>query len=578
MTKEVVLLEHRSATAGLVDRLLEIQKRSQNNYISRDAMSQLAQDLKVSTGFVHGVASFYSMLSEKPRGRHIIRVCQSPNCQIDGHNSILKRLTNELGINIGQTTADGEFTIEASSCLGGCSNPPVMEVDDALYTAVNPDNLADILDQVRGKGAVLPRQQLPTILGKRHLLKSCDNIELSKAEAAGVYQGLKMALAEMTPEQVTQEVKDSELRGRGGAGFPTGRKWEFTRSASGEPKYLVCNADEGEPGTFKDRFLLEACPHLVIEGMILSGYAAGASKGLIYIRGEYAESIASFKKALKEARGAHYLGDKILGSSYSFDIEIYSGAGAYVCGEETSLIESMEGKRGFPRLRPPYPASVGLFGKPTIINNVETLANVPIIVRDGSHAYRSLGAGSASGTKLYPLSGALTNTGVAEAPLGTTLRELIYEIGGGIADGQQFLVALVGGAAGVFLGEDMLDVPLDYDSLCSHGAVLGSGAVLVLDQECQPASLILDILRFFRHESCGQCSPCRVGTARLVEMMEELLATEDKTDSILDLMLETARVMQKTSLCPLGQSPYPMLKSAAHYFGDSLGVHKGEDL
>lgn len=578
MTEGAVVLEHRSGIAGLVDRLLEIQKRSQDNHISHNAISELARDLKVSTGFVHGVASFYSMLSEKPRGRHVIRVCQSPNCQIGDQNGIVRKLTKELGIRLGETTADGEFTIEPSSCLGGCSNPPVIQVDDALYTAVNPDNLGAILDQVRGNATAPSRQQLPTILGNPHLLKSCQNMELSKAEAAGVYQGLKTAIAKMSPEQVTQEVKDSGLRGRGGAGFPTGRKWEFTRSASDEPKYLVCNADEGEPGTFKDRLLLEGCPHLIIEGMILGGYAVGASKGFIYIRGEYAQSIASIEKALTEARNAHYLGDKILGSAFSFDIEVYSGAGAYVCGEETSLIESMEGKRGFPRLRPPYPASVGLFGKPTVINNVETLANVPIIVRNGSTAYRSLGANSASGTKLYPLSGALVNTGVAEAPMGITLRELIYEIGGGVADGKQFLAALVGGAAGVFLGQDMLDVPLDYDSLCSHEAVLGSGAVLVLDKECQPASLILEILRFFQHESCGQCSPCRVGTARLVEMMEELMVTEDDTESILDLMLQTAHLMQKTSLCPLGQSPYPMLRSAVNYFGHHLGIHKGEDL
>jgi NADH:ubiquinone oxidoreductase subunit F (NADH-binding) len=312
--------------------------------------------------------------------------------------------------------------------------------------------------------------------------------------------------------------------------------------------------------------------------MVIAGYAVGASKGFIYIRGEYAQSIGKIKKALAQARAANYLGNNILGSDFSFDIEVYSGAGAYVCGEETSLIESMEGKRGFPRLRPPYPATVGLFGKPTVINNVETLANVGLIVRDGSAAYRSLGNNSASGTKLYPLSGALVNTGVAEAPIGITLRELIYDLGGGMADGKQFLAALVGGAAGVFLGEDKLDVPLDYDSLCSHGAVLGSGAVLVLDRECDPGSLVLDILRFFKHESCGQCAPCRIGTTRLVEMMENLMQTKDNSDDTLGLMLETAQVMQKTSLCPLGQSAYPMLRSAVHYFGDYLGTHQEEDI
>jgi len=578
MTKEAALLEHRSAIAGLVDRLLEIQKRSQTNHISESAISQLAQDLKVSVGFVRGVASFYSMLSEKPRGRHIIRVCQSPNCLINGQKSIVDWLTKELQIHLGETTPDGEFTLESSSCLGGCSKPPVMQVDDTLYTSVNDDNLRKILDHVRQNASSAQRQEIPAILGKRHLLKSCGHIELTDAQNAGIYEGLKKAVKDMTPQEVTAAVNDAGLRGRGGAGFPTGRKWEFTRNASAEKKYLVCNADEGEPGTFKDRLLLEGCPHLVIEGMVLSGYAVGASKGFIYIRGEYAEAILRMEKALSEARASNYLGHNILGSSYSFDIEVHKGAGAYVCGEETSLIESMEGKRGFPRLRPPYPASAGLFGQPTAINNVETLANVPAIVLGGSVAYRSLGVGSASGTKLYPLSGAVANTGVVEAPLGTTLRELIHDVGGGVSDGKRFLAALVGGAAGVFLGEDMLEVPLDYDSLASHGATLGAGAVLVLDNDCNPASLILDILRFFRHESCGQCTPCRVGTARLVEMMEDLIATEGKTDVILTHMLETALLMQNTSLCPLGQSPYPMLRSAANYFGHYLGTDTRGDL
>jgi NADH:ubiquinone oxidoreductase subunit F (NADH-binding)/NADH:ubiquinone oxidoreductase subunit E len=578
MTEEAVSLERRSATAGLVDRLLEIQRRTQDNYIPQEEISHIARDLRVSIGFVQGVASFYSMLSDRPRGRHVIRVCQSPNCQISGRNKIVRALEKVLEVGLGETTSDGEFTLESSSCLGGCSNPPVMQVDDALYTAVDPENIPDILSKVRGEKKDSPRHDLPNMLGKRHLLKSCGHVKLTDAQNAGIYEGLKKAVKDMTPQEVTAAVNDAGLRGRGGAGFPTGRKWEFTRNASAEKKYLVCNADEGEPGTFKDRLLLEGCPHLVIEGMVLSGYAVGASKGFIYIRGEYAEAILRMEKALSEARASNYLGHNILGSSYSFDIEVHKGAGAYVCGEETSLIESMEGKRGFPRLRPPYPASAGLFGQPTAINNVETLANVPAIVLGGSVAYRSLGVGSASGTKLYPLSGAVANTGVVEAPLGTTLRELIHDVGGGVSNGKRFLAALVGGAAGVFLGEDMLEVPLDYDSLASHGATLGAGAVLVLDNDCNPASLILDILRFFRHESCGQCTPCRVGTARLVEMMEDLIATEGKTDVILTHMLETALLMQNTSLCPLGQSPYPMLRSAANYFGHYLGTDTRGDL
>ena len=574
MTQDVVVSRHRCATAGLVDRLWDLQQRSGTQHVSTDDMSQVACDLGVSLGFVRGVASFYSMLSDKPRGRHIIRVCQSPQCELAGGNGLAGWLKDELAIDLGETTPDGQFTLEGSSCLGACSDAPTVQVDDALYTRVTPAVLAGILAQARNKDWVSSQPNLPTILGDRHLLRSCGHLELEDAVANGVYQGLKRVLKDLSPEDVLATVKDARLRGRGGAGFPTARKWEFTRNAVGEPKYLICNADEGEPGTFKDRVLLEGCPHLVIEGMILAGYAIGASKGFIYIRGEYAESIARIQRALDEARRANYLGEEILGSSYSFDIEVYRGAGAYVCGEETSLIESMEGKRGVPRLRPPYPASFGLFGKPTVINNVETLANVPVIVREGSTAYLSLGVESSPGTKLYPLSGAVVNTGVAEAQMGITLRELIYDIGGGIADGKSFLAALVGGAAGMFLGEDMLDVPLDYDGLASRGAVLGSGAILVLDEDCQVAPLISDILRFFRHESCGQCVPCRVGTARLVEMMNVLRSSGKGSD--LDLMLQTALTMKQTSLCPLGQSPYTMLKSAVKYFQDQLVTDKNQ--
>ena len=577
MTKEDVLLEHRSATAGLVDRLMKLQSDSLDNHISQLQMLEISEDLKVSTGFIRGVATFYSMLSEQPRGRHVIRICQSPNCRIKGSDIVLRRLETELGIGLGETTLDGEFTLESSSCLGGCSAPPAVQVDEALYTGMSADQVPEILDLARGKKKVTPRRQLPKVLSKSHLLQSCEHLKLEDVKTDSIYKALSIAIKEMSPELVLEEIDASGLRGRGGAGFPTSRKWKFTRSAAGDLKYIVCNADEGEPGTFKDRLLLEGCPHLVIEGMILAGYAVGASKGFIYIRGEYSESIALMEKALEEAREAGYLGDKILGSTFSFDIEVYSGAGAYVCGEETSLLESMEGKRGFPRVRPPYPASVGLFGKPTVINNVETLANVPLIVRDGSNAYRALGVNDASGSKLYPLSGALTNTGVAEAPLGITLRELIYHIGGGVAGSRALSAVLVGGAAGVFLGKDMLDVPLDYDSLASHGAVLGSGAILVIDEDSQPASLVLDILRFFAHESCGQCSPCRVGTARLLELMEDIVESKRTSASTVDLMLQTALMMQKTSLCPLGQSLYPMLKSAVRCFGDDLGINKGDD-
>ncbi len=561
----------RPAVSNLLQRLCETQKQAKDRHLSQQVLKGISEDLGLSMAFVRGVATFYSMLSERPRGRHIIRVCESPQCQLAGGKELVEELQKLLGTAPGETSADGMFTIELSSCLGACDNAPAISIDDALYTNVKQEDLPKILEEARRVDWVGPRQGPSVVLGEpRRLFKDYPPAgEMKEGVPTGSYAGLRHALTELSPDEVLATIKESGLRGRGGAGFPTGRKWEFTRNASGEPKYIVCNADEGEPGTFKDRILLEETPHLIIEGLILAGYAVGATQGYIYIRGEFAESIKRMGEALAEARQEGYLGGNILGKDFSFDIEIHQGAGAYVCGEETSLLESIEGKRGFPRLRPPYPASAGLWGKPTVVNNVETLANVPLIISSGVKDYRSLGTQSSPGTKLYPLSGAVNNPGVVETEMGVTLRDLIFGFGGGMAEGTEFSVALVGGAAGVFLGKEMLDVPLEYDSLAERDAVLGSGAVLVLDKGCRISHLLFDILHFFAHESCGKCVPCRIGTARLVELMERF--TEGMgTEKELDLMLKTARVMRETSLCPLGQSCYPMLQSALNYFRDDL--------
>jgi NADH:ubiquinone oxidoreductase subunit F (NADH-binding) len=384
------------------------------------------------------------------------------------------------------------------------------------------------------------------------------------------YEAIGKALA-LKPEGVIEEIKKSGLIGRGGAGFTTGMKWDFARKAPDGVKYIVCNADEGEPGTFKDRLILEGDPHKLIEAMIIAGYAVGANKGFVYIRGEYALSIERLEKALSQAREYGLLGDNILESGFSFDISIMKGAGAYVCGEETALIESLEGKRGHPRNKPPYPVTEGLWGKPTVVNNVETLANVPDIIRHGAEWFRGYGTDKCPGTKVYTIIGNVATPGLIEAEMGTTLRDIIYEYAGGIKEGKKFKCALIGGAAGAFLGPDMLDVQLDFVNLKEYAAVLGSGAILVMDEGADVVDMLQSVLHFFKHESCGHCVPCRLGTAQLVKIIDRVVDSKGTQEDI-GKLLNISEVMRDTSFCPLGQSLYLPISSLLKYFKDEVNA------
>lgn len=422
---------------------------------------------------------------------------------------------------------------------------------------------------------VLPESPLDVRRQYRVVLKNCGVIDPDKIDeyiASGGYKALEKALFQMNPEEVTTQVKKSGLLGRGGAGFPTGIKWEISAKENCKEKYVICNADEGEPGTFKDRVIMEGDPHRVIEGMLLAGYAIGADKGFIYIRGEYTLSIGRMEKAIEEARKYGLLGKNILETDFSFEIEMRKGAGAYICGEETALIESMEGKRGEPRNKPPYPGTYGLWGKPTVVNNVETLANIPSIINQGTDWFRSLGTKETPGTKVYTLLGHIMNQGVIEVETGITLRKVIFDFGGGMKDGKEFKSALVGGAAGCFLGKDMLDVKMDYANLKSYKAVLGSGAILVMDTSTCIIDILKCILNFFRYESCGKCSPCRIGTDKLYQLISEVSMGRGKKEYF-KLMLELAQMMNNASFCPLGQSVLLPLSSAFKYFEDEIMEH-----
>jgi len=381
------------------------------------------------------------------------------------------------------------------------------------------------------------------------------------------FEGLKKAL-HLSPSEVIVQVEKSGLRGRGGAGFPTSVKQQFTATSCSTctTRYIVCNADEGEPGTFKDRMIMETDPFVLLEGMMIAGYAIGAQYGYVYIRGEYGSSIQNISNAIKQAYEKGYLGKNILGSGFSFDMDIFLGAGSYLCGEELTLIESLEGKRGYPRIKPPFPAEKGLWGLPTLVNNVETFAHLPFILEKGYEQYASIGTAESKGTKLFCLSGNVKKSGVFELPLGVTLRSLIFDIAGGMKDGYQFKGALLGGAAGTFVDDTMLDVPLAYETLKQKGATLGSGAVIVIDNKTNLKEMMQSILSFFKHESCGKCVPCRIGTTLLNEKIHQTKLSEDD----LNWMLEQAFYMQRNSLCPLGQSPILPIKSVLTYFKNEL--------
>ncbi len=511
--------------------------------------------------------------------RNHILVCTGEPCVLKGALEVESILLTELQ----KQGLENEIRVIRTGCLGPCNVAPVLVVypEGIYYSGVKPGDVQEIVAEHLVKGRPVTRlvgtdvekrvdvvYQVPQILTgqERVVLRNCGIInpdEIVEYIGRGGYEALGKALIHLKPEEVIEEVKSSGLRGRGGAAFPTGLKWSFT--ASGEEKYLICNADEGEPGTFKDRLILEGDPHAVLEGMAIAGYAVGAEHGFIYIRGEYTLSIERVQRAIDQARKLGLLGKNIFDSGFSFDVEIRVGAGAYICGEELALIESIEGKRGEPRYKPPYPGQTGLWGKPTVVNNVETLANVPHIIEQGAEWYKSIGTPGSPGTKVFTLTGNIKNEGLIEVPMGITLREIIYQLGGGIPDGHSFKMAQTGGTAGGCLPPEMLDVPMDYDELAKVGSALGSGALLIMDDRHCIVDLLKCFMRFFNHESCGKCTPCREGTPRLLELIEKIMdGTAVKAD--LDLMAKLAENMEISSLCGLGQSsPKPVLTLLEYY-------------
>jgi len=447
--------------------------------------------------------------------------------------------------------------------------------EQVIYINITKQDIPEIVREHFVKGLIVNRllkkegfKSVKRIEKRRIVLENAGNIDPESIDeylATGGYEAWEKALLEMEPIRIVDEVRDSGLRGRGGAGFPAGVKWNFTEMLKGNQKYFVINADEGEPGTFKDRLIMEGDPHKLLEGLMISSFAVGATKAFIYIRGEYKLSMTRLQKAIDQAREYGLTGKNIFGSGFDLDIEIKIGAGAYICGEETALIESIEGKRGNPRYKPPFPGVKGVWQKPTVVNNVETIANIPAIIKNGADWYRSFGTKDCPGTKIFTIIGDVANPGLCEVDLGTPLRTVIEEYSGGMKESKKFKAALIGGAAGVFIPEEFLDVNLDYKSLHDRGAVLGSGAILVMNVEANIVDMLYSVVKFFRHESCGKCSPCRLGNEKLFKLIKKNRIGKGKEQDLKDLV-SISEAMQKTSFCALGQSPAMSIKSAIKHF------------
>jgi len=527
-----------------------------------------------------------------------VLVCAGTGCIANGSMKVYDYLKAEcarrgipVAVSLKEETQEGGVRLKKSGCHGFCEIGPLVDIEpmNVLYTHVRVEDCDEIIDKTILGGEVVERllyhsgeqtcrsrDEIPFYRRQHRLvLKNSgksDAEDLTEYIALGGYRAFEKALFEMTDAEICKTISDSGLRGRGGGGFPAGRKWESVRRNVSDVKYVVCNGDEGDPGAFMDQGVMEGNPHSVIEGMMIAGVATGASEGYIYVRAEYPLAVERLRTAIRKAEELGLLGDRILGSNFSFHMHINRGAGAFVCGEGSALTASIEGKRGMPRVKPPRTVDQGLWARPTVLNNVETFANVPGIVLNGADWYRSIGTENSPGTKTFALTGNVVNTGLVEVPMGTTLREVIFDIGGGIKDGKKFKAVQIGGPSGGCLTEEHLDLPLDFDSLKKVGAIIGSGGLVVMDEDTCMVEVARFFMNFTQNESCGKCVPCREGTKRMLEILERIIRNEGTLED-LDLLEELAKTITETALCGLGQTACKPVLSTLKYFRNEYLAH-----
>lgn len=569
-----------SLRSALIPMLLFAQ--DELGYVSEDLITYLCQELNLRRVQVDETIAYYSMLQRKPVGKYHLQVCTNVACMLRGAQPILDYVRRRCGVPAKTPTADGIFSFEEVECIGACTGAPALQVNYDFYENLSVPQVEQLMNQLQaGKkpppvphtsGSLHPEPHPAEVhvISRRFGLPDSASIDTYLQHDG--YRALEKALKEMTPDQIIEEVKRSNLRGRGGAGFPAGMKWGFVPKDTGKPKYVIANADESEPGTCKDRSLMEFDPHQLIEGMLIAGRAVNAHQGYIYIRGEYRYVMEILDRAIAEAYERGYLGKNILGTGFDFELSTHTGAGAYECGEESALMESLEGKRGYPRIRPPFPAVVGLYGCPTVINNVETLSAVPAIILNGGESYANLGTPRNGGTRLFCISGHVNRPGIYELPMGFPLRRMIEEVAGGIRNGKKCKGVIPGGSSVPVLTAEQLDTPMDFDSVAKAGSMLGSGGVMVMDEDTCMVEVAQRIMHFYAHESCGWCIPCREGTAWLRKILDRFHAGSGRGEDI-KLIKELSQNMLGRTFCPLGDAAAMPTISFVDKFREEFEAH-----